>query len=124
MIEGLERPTPGTLEDCLATVAKKSRPAAVLMRGLTRMTLTPTILHAGVKSNSIPATATITCDVRSLPGQDAPYVKNEVEKTVAGIDGVAVDVEIWATSSQSPFGTTFTDTLERSLAIAADRPDL
>lgn len=124
MIEGLERPTPETLEECLATIAKSSSSTAILLRGLTRMTLTPTIIHAGVKSNSIPATAIITCDVRTVPGQDAEYVKSEVEKTVADIDGVKVNVEIWAQSSQSPFGTTFTDTLEKSLAIASDRPDL
>src|SRR5690348_17846425 len=35
-----------------------------------RMTVTPTMLQAGVKSNSIPDRATVVCDVRALPGQD------------------------------------------------------
>jgi acetylornithine deacetylase/succinyl-diaminopimelate desuccinylase-like protein len=124
MVEGLSRPTPETLEDTLDAVAKVHRPTSVLLRGLTRMTLTPTILHAGVKSNSIPATAVLKCDVRSLPSQDADYVKREIEKTVERIDGVKVEVEVWARSSQSPFGTAFTEALERSLALACDRPDL
>jgi acetylornithine deacetylase/succinyl-diaminopimelate desuccinylase-like protein len=124
MVEGLERPTPETLEDTLARIAEVHRPTSVLLRGLTRMTLTPTVLHAGVKSNSIPATAVLKCDVRSVPGQDAEYVKGEVEKTVQGIDGVSVEVEVWARSSQSPFGTPFTNAIEHSLALAVDRPDL
>lgn len=124
MVEGLGRPTPETLEDTLARVADVSRPTATLLRGLSRMTLTPTILHAGVKSNSIPASAVLKCDVRSLPGQDAEYVKRQVEQVVEGIPGVTVEVEIWARSSQSPFGTPFTRALEQSLALAVDRPDL
>lgn len=124
MIEGMQKPTAETLEECLAAVKERSAATATLLRGLSRMTLTPTILHAGVKSNSVPASAKIICDVRIVPGQDAEYVRREVEKTVGDIPGVTVDVEIWATSSQSPFGTTFTKTLERSLAMASDRPDL
>ena len=125
MVEGLDRPTPGDAGGVhRRRLQEELRQWESCCAVSSRMTLTPTILHAGVKSNSIPASATITCDVRSLPGQDAAYVKRQVEQTVAGIDGVTVDVDIWATSSTSPFGTPFTDVLEQSLAIASDRPDL
>jgi len=88
------------------------------------MTLAPTVLHAGVKSNSIPAAATVKCDARTLPGQDAGYVRREVERTLRGLDGVTVGVETWARSTQSPFGTPFTAILERALGLALRRDDV
>lgn len=124
MIPGLARPTAATLEDVLARVAARDTGTASLLRALSRMTLTPTVLQAGVKSNSIPAAATLKCDCRTLPGQDAAYVQGEVERLVAGIDGVRVAVDVWARAGQSPFGTPFTDVLQRSLALATGRDDV
>lgn len=124
MAPGLGRPTPETLEETLARVAEVSRSTSVMLRALSRMTLTPTVLHSGVKTNSIPAAAVLKCDVRSLPWQDADYVKGQVEQVVEGIDGVQVGVEVWARSTQSPFGTSFTDALRQAVVLAADRPDV
>jgi acetylornithine deacetylase/succinyl-diaminopimelate desuccinylase-like protein len=124
MIPGLARPTATTLEDTLARIATRDTGTASLLRALSRMTLTPTVLQAGVKSNSIPAAATLKCDCRTLPGQDAAYVRREVERLVAGIDGVRVAVDVWARASQSPFDTPFTHVLQRSLALATGRDDV
>jgi acetylornithine deacetylase/succinyl-diaminopimelate desuccinylase-like protein len=124
MIPGLARPTATTLEDTLARIATRDTGTASLLRALSRMTLTPTVLQAGVKSNSIPAAATLRCDCRTLPGQDAAYVRREVERLVAGIDGVRVAVDVWARASQSPFDTPFTHVLQRSLALATGRDDV
>lgn len=123
MLPGLPRPTPATLEQALATVETQDSATASLLRALSRMTVTPTVLHAGVKSNSIPAGATLKCDVRVLPGQDAAYVQQEVERLLAGIDGVSVAVDVWARATQSPFDTPFTRLLQRSLALATGRDD-
>jgi len=41
---------------------------AYTLKAASRMTVTPTMLDAGVKSNSIPDRAHLTCDVRALPG--------------------------------------------------------
>jgi acetylornithine deacetylase/succinyl-diaminopimelate desuccinylase-like protein len=124
MLPGLSRPTATTLEQTLAQVAAQDAGTASLLRALSRMTVTPTVLQAGVKSNSIPAAATLKCDVRTLPGQDAAYVQREVERLVAGIDGVRVAVDVWARASQSPFDTPFTRVLQRSLALATGRDDV
>ncbi|HEY8744398.1 MAG TPA: peptidase dimerization domain-containing protein, partial [Chloroflexota bacterium] len=102
MLPGLARPTAATLEQTLATVAAQDAGTASLLRALSRLTVTPTMLHAGVKSNSIPAAAVLKCDVRTLPGQDPAYVQLEVERLVAGIDGVSVAVDVWARAIQSP----------------------
>ncbi len=122
--EGLGRPTPETLEDTLARVREVDPQFSSLLRALSRMTLTPTVLQAGVKSNSIPATAVLKCDVRTLPGQDESYVRAELEKALAGIEGVSFEVETWARSTQSPFGTAFTEALRPALAAATGREDL
>ncbi len=124
MVAGLERPTPGTLESTLQRVAAADQATASMLRASSRLTITPTILHAGVKSNSIPAAATLRCDSRTLPGQDAAYVKREVEQAVAGIDGVTVGVDVWARSTQSPFDTPFTRVLQRALAMATVSSDV
>jgi len=124
MLPGLARPTTATLEQTLATVAAQDAGTASLLRALSRMTITPTMLHAGVKSNSIPAAAVLKCDARTLPGQDAADVQREVERLVTGIDGVSVAVEVWARATQSPFDTPFTRVLQRSLALATGRDDV
>src|SRR3712207_8051051 len=51
-----------------------------------RLTITPTMLDAGVKSNSIPDRAHVTCDVRALPGQDDRYLRQELEHICEGHD--------------------------------------
>src|SRR5262249_28932877 len=79
LVAGLPRPTAETLEQVLRQLGTVDAPSAGLLRAMSRMTLTPTVLRAGVKSNSIPASAVLTCDCRMLPGQDADYVKREVE---------------------------------------------
>lgn len=124
MVEGIDRPTVDTLEDVLQKMASVDRSTASLLRALSRMTLTPTVLQAGQKSNSIPASAVLTCDSRTLPGQDADYVKRQVEQTLKGIDGITVETETWAQSTQSPFDTPFTQMLEKTLAVAIGRSDV
>ncbi|MGI8914805.1 MAG: M20 family metallopeptidase [Chloroflexota bacterium] len=124
MIPGLARPTAATLEATLTQVAAQDAGTASLLRALSRMTLTPTVLLAGIKSNSIPAVATLKCDARSLPGQDAAAVQREVERLIVGIDGVSVAVDVWARASQSPFDTSFTRVLQRALALATGRDDV
>ncbi len=55
------------------------------------------------------------------PGQDESYVRAELEKVLAGIDGVSFEAEPWAGSTQSPFGTAFTEARRRALAAATGR---
>lgn len=124
MVAGLGRPTEATLEATLARLAEADRATAGMLRALSRLTITPTVLHAGVKSNSIPAAAVLTCDCRTLPGQDVAYVRAELERALAGIDGLSVDIAVWARSTQSPFGTPFTNALQRALMLVTGRQDV
>ena len=87
------------------------------LKAASRMTVTPTMLQAGVKSNSIPDRASVICDVRALPGQDDAFVKRELEHLLQGLD-VSVEVDYTAVSNASPADAPFVDTLRQSLAAA------
>jgi acetylornithine deacetylase/succinyl-diaminopimelate desuccinylase-like protein len=89
----------------------------VHLKAASRMTLTPTMLHAGVKSNSIPDRATVVCDVRALPGQDDVFVRNELEHIMQGLD-VVVDVDYTAISNASPAQSPFLESMHTALARA------
>ncbi|MGA2111078.1 MAG: M20/M25/M40 family metallo-hydrolase [Anaerolineales bacterium] len=54
-----------------------------LLAGMTTNTVTPTMLHAGVKANVIPSTAEATLDCRKLPGQSVEDVIREI-RAIAG----------------------------------------
>ena len=88
-----------------------------LLKAASRMTVTPTMLQAGVKSNSIPDRATVVCDVRALPGQDDRFVKEELEHILTGLD-VNVDVQYTAVSNASPADSPFLETIRNALEAA------
>ena len=78
------------------------------LKAASRLTITPTMLEAGVKSNSIPDRASLTCDVRALPGQDDAFVRQELDHILRGLD-VSVDVNYTAVSNASPGDAPFVD---------------
>jgi acetylornithine deacetylase/succinyl-diaminopimelate desuccinylase-like protein len=81
------------------------------------MTVTPTMLEAGVKSNSIPDRCRIVCDVRTLPGQDDRYLREELEHLCEG-HGVEIDIDYTAVSNASPADTPFVELCRQSLGMA------
>jgi acetylornithine deacetylase/succinyl-diaminopimelate desuccinylase-like protein len=87
------------------------------LKAASRMTVTPTMLQAGVKSNSIPDRASVVCDVRALPGQDDRFVQSELEHLLAGL-GVQVDVNYTAVSNASPADSPFMGTIRSALGHA------
>jgi len=88
-----------------------------LLKATSRMTITPTMLEAGVKSNSIPDRAKLVCDVRALPGQDDGFVQQELEHILGGLQ-VAIDVNRTAISNSSPADAPFVDLLAKALGAA------
>ncbi|MDQ6671685.1 MAG: M20/M25/M40 family metallo-hydrolase [Chloroflexota bacterium] len=87
------------------------------LKAASRLTITPTMLEAGVKSNSIPDRASLTCDVRALPGQDDEFVRQELAHILRGLD-VSVDVKYTAVSNASPGDSPFVDILRQALGAA------
>lgn len=82
---------------------------ASFLRAASRMTLVASMIRGGVKSNSVAENCLITCDVRSLPHQDANYVQSEVERILDGIDGVKVTVIETSPPSASPYDHPYAD---------------
>jgi len=95
------------------------------LRGLSRMTLTPTMVCGGVKSNQIPSWCHVTCDVRTLPHQDETTVRREVESLLEGVEGVEeIGVDYTAVPSASLYDTPFAQQVKRATEIALGREDL
>jgi acetylornithine deacetylase/succinyl-diaminopimelate desuccinylase-like protein len=87
------------------------------LKAASRMTVTPTMLQAGVKSNSIPDRASVVCDVRALPGQDDAFVRAELEHLLQGL-AVDVEVDFTAVSNSSPWDSPFVATMRDALGRA------
>ena len=58
----------------------------------THLTVAPTVMRAGSKTNTIPDTALAEVDVRALPGQDARTVDEHLRKAI-GADYERLEVE-------------------------------
>ncbi|MGH2407746.1 MAG: M20/M25/M40 family metallo-hydrolase [Candidatus Limnocylindrales bacterium] len=63
-------------------------PTARALRALLRDTISPTIVHAGLKENVIPGSAMIVVDCRTLPGTTAEAMEAEL--------AAQVGAELWA----------------------------
>jgi acetylornithine deacetylase/succinyl-diaminopimelate desuccinylase-like protein len=103
--------------DRIAESLTEHRALGTTLKAASRMTITPTMLAAGVKSNSIPDRASLVCDVRGLPGQDDAFVRGELEHVLDGLD-VDVDVAYTAVSNASPGDGPFVEVIRRALAAA------
>lgn len=75
---------------------------ASTLRALSRMTIGVSMIQAGVKSNSIAERATVVCDVRTLPSQDADYIAQEFAHILDGLTNVEFEVRTTAVSNASP----------------------
>jgi acetylornithine deacetylase/succinyl-diaminopimelate desuccinylase-like protein len=116
--------TPGNVDALADELSQVSRSLGSAMRGLSRMTLTPTMMFGGVKSNSVPASCRLVCDVRTLPHQDEAYVRRQIDEMLAGIDGVSYELIYTALPNASPYDTPLTAAIQRATALAAGRSDL
>lgn len=79
--------TPDNVDEVISRIYEKDESVGSMLRGLSRMTITPTLVSGGVKSNVIPDFFTLTCDVRVLPGQSINYVESELNSILSGIEG-------------------------------------
>lgn len=100
---------------------------ASVLKALTRMTLVASMIDAGVKSNSVAESCTITCDVRTLPHQDEAYVRAQLQGLLGGLPGVSFIINYTAVPSASPYdgaGAAFAAQVRAATAAALGREDL
>ena len=119
-----DRPEPANIDQIIADTEDRNPRFASIMRALSRMTITPTMISGGIKSNSVPESVRLTCDVRTLPHQDEEYVRQELGKILDGIPGVEIDIDYMSIPNASPFETELAERIKISTAKAFERDDI
>ena len=119
-----DRPSAANIDQIIADTEDSNPRFASIMKALSRMTITPTMIQGGIKSNSVPEAVRLTCDVRTLPHQDEAYVRQELSKILDGIPGVEIDIDYMSVPNASDFETDFAQRIQISTASALNRDDI
>ncbi|SVD11018.1 uncharacterized protein METZ01_LOCUS363872, partial [marine metagenome] len=117
-------PTVGNIDEIIAGFESENQHMATMLKAQSRMTVTPTIVHGGIKSNSIPESINLTCDVRTLPDQNQNYLEQELDKILEGIEGVDYKIDYMAVPNSSSYETSFIDILKNVTEKVVDRSGL
>ncbi len=115
-----EEPTAQNIDQIANRMSQSDSYLASMVKALSRMTITPTMVNGGIKSNSVPASCRITCDVRTLPHQDDQYVRQELDKILQGIPDLEIDIDYTAVSSEAPYETEFTAKIKSATETATE----
>ena len=118
------KPSPENVEEIIAEIEPSNPRFASMLRALSRMTLTPTMIRGGIKSNSVPEAIRLTCDVRTLPHQDEQYVRDQLNEVLGGIPGVEYEIDYMARPNSSPFETDLSRSIQTITARALGRDDI
>ncbi len=118
------KPSPGNVDDIIAEIEPDNPRFASMLRALSRMTLTPTMVRGGIKSNSVPESIRLTCDVRTLPHQDEEYVRAQLDAVLSEIPGVSYEIDYMARPNSSPFDSPLSDSIRAVTARALGRDDV
>lgn len=116
--------SPSNVDAVIADIESTTPRLASLLRALSRMVWTPTMISGGIKSNSVPESIKLVCDVRTLPFQDAEYVREQIELTIGDVEGVEIDIDYMSVPNSSPFDTELANAIKRAQALAVDRDDI
>ena len=112
------KPSPENVDEIIAEVETDNPPFASMLRALSRMTITPTMIRGGIKSNSVPESIRLTCDVRTLPHQSDEDVREQLGRILEGIPGVDFEIDYMAVPNASDFETE----LAQRIRTATRRP--
>ncbi len=67
-------------------MANRSNPVmARLLHALSRMTISPNVVHGGTKTNVVAGEAYIDVDIRTLPDQDDEYVVKQLRRSLGNL---------------------------------------
>ena len=107
-----DKPDPENIDEIITSVEKINKPLASMLRALSRMTITPTMVSGGIKSNSVPETINLTCDVRTLPHQTIHYLEDELNTLLSGLPNVEFSIDYMAVPNSSPMNSPFVNILK------------
>jgi acetylornithine deacetylase/succinyl-diaminopimelate desuccinylase-like protein len=83
---------PDRIDEAIDTFAVDDPLFARYAHAVTHMTVSPNVLHSGVKSNVIASKATANLDIRALPGVDRSFVDSYLYKAMGGArDDIEID---------------------------------
>ena len=88
----LQNPDNG--DQILDTLAQKDKYMAEEIRAKLRMTITPTIIHGGIKENIIPSECEAVFDCRVLPGQSPTQAMNEIRGLLKDVGLEKLEFEV------------------------------
>lgn len=99
----------------LDQMARKEKGMAELLRAMLRTTMTPTMVHGGVKENIIPSECEGVIDCRILPGQTKETLLREIKNALKGIDKLEFEFIQADRPTESPLKTRLFTQIEETL---------
>ena len=118
------KPSAANVDEIIAEIEPENPRFASMMRALSRMTLTPTMISGGIKSNSVPETIRLTCDVRTLPHQSDAYLREQLDSILEGIPDTTYEIDYMAVPNSSSFDTDLGRSVQRATAAALGIDDI
>ena len=112
------KPSAENVDEIIAETEPENPRFASMMRALSRMTLTPTMIAGGIKSNSVPESIRLTCDVRTLPHQSDDYLREQLDAILEGIPNTTYEIDYMAVPNSSAFETELGRGIQRATAAA------
>ena len=118
------KPSAANVDEIIAEIEPENPRFASMMRALSRMTLTPTMITGGIKSNSVPESIRLTCDVRTLPHQSDDYLREQLDAILEGIPNTTYEIDYMAVPNSSSFDTDLGRSVQRATAAALGIDDI
>ena len=118
------KPSAANVDEIIAEIEPENPRFASMMRALSRMTLTPTMITGGIKSNSVPESIRLTCDVRTLPHQSDDYLREQLDSILEGIPDTTYEIDYMAVPNSSSFDTDLGRSVQRATAAALGIDDI
>ena len=98
---------------------------AALLSAITRMPVSPNVVHGGLKINIIPDSCEAEVDIRVLPGQDKEYVTRELSQIIGNAEmEITKYVVPTFSTSDSEYYRLISDTLKESVGDARVLPSM
>jgi acetylornithine deacetylase/succinyl-diaminopimelate desuccinylase-like protein len=110
----------GNVEDAIRLMDKHSTMLGSALRGQSRMTLTPTMIDSGDKSNAIPTSARLVCDSRLLPGQGPADLEKTIHQLLEGLENIGHEIHVTTAPSVSEFSGQIHQLFESACERALD----
>lgn len=95
--------TPDRIDAVVEALAVEHPGVARYVHACTRMTVVPTVVSGGTKANTIADHASVSIDIRLLPGQDVSLAGSHLRETLGDdLGGLAEDVHMELAGNASP----------------------